>query len=61
MMRLLRLLFGCSHGHTTWPQTPKRRPGIPDSERRGTYVVCLDCNKSLAYDWKDMKIGREIR
>jgi hypothetical protein len=22
----------------------------------GTYVVCLDCGKEFAYDWKQMKI-----
>ena len=22
----------------------------------GTYVVCLDCGKEFAYDWKEMKI-----
>ena len=22
----------------------------------GTYVVCLDCGKEFAYDWKEMKV-----
>lgn len=22
----------------------------------GTYVVCLDCGKEFAYDWKQMKV-----
>ena len=22
----------------------------------GTYVVCLDCGKELAYDWKEMRV-----
>jgi len=24
--------------------------------RLGTYVVCLDCGKELAYDWQQMRI-----
>ena len=26
--------------------------------RSGTYVVCLDCGKEFAYDWKDMRVGQ---
>lgn len=22
----------------------------------GTYVVCLDCGKEFAYDWKEMRV-----
>ena len=24
--------------------------------RVGTYVVCLDCGKELAYDWQQMRV-----
>ncbi|HWR16758.1 MAG TPA: hypothetical protein VN577_18170 [Terriglobales bacterium] len=22
----------------------------------GTYIVCLDCGKEFAYDWKEMRV-----
>lgn len=54
---LLDLVFGCSHRNYSFPITSKR------GERRsaaasvtGTYVVCLDCGKEFAYDWKQMKV-----
>jgi hypothetical protein len=25
------------------------------------YVACLDCGQELAYDWKSMRLGEEIR
>jgi hypothetical protein len=57
---LFNTFFGCSHQHTTFPQTPHRStphlqaPGAP---RSGTYVVCLDCGKEFAYDWEGMRLG----
>jgi hypothetical protein len=54
---LFNLLFGCSHLHTTFPQSIKR------GQRRtraayltGTYVVCLKCGREFAYDWDEMRI-----
>ena len=35
-------------------RTGKRR--IAAASLTGTYVVCLDCGKELAYDWQAMKI-----
>jgi hypothetical protein len=58
---LLNAMFGCSHRKTTFPITPARRAQMaPDSPRRGTYVVCLDCGKEFDYDWKDMKISAAV-
>jgi hypothetical protein len=54
-MRLLALLFGCSHPRTTFPITPGRR-----GFRTGTYVVCLDCGKEFHYFWPEMKRGSEL-
>lgn len=58
-MSLLEAVFGCSHKRCSFPITAK------NSQRRsaaasitGTYVVCLDCGKEFAYDWKEMKIVR---
>lgn len=54
---LLNLLFHCGHRHLTRPFTPVSQQGVP---RRETYVVCLDCTKQFAYDWKEMRIGEAI-
>ena len=54
---VLNLLFHCGHRHLTRPFTPIRKQGVPQGE---TYVVCLDCTKQFAYDWKEMRIGKVI-
>ncbi len=51
MAYLLDVLFGCSHKNYTFPITMRGGRGAPR-----TYVVCLDCGKEFAYDWKEMKI-----
>ena len=51
------LLFGCWHKHYSFPITTRpgqRRSGAAITT--GTYVVCLDCGKEFAYDWKQMKV-----
>lgn len=51
------LLFGCSHKNYSFPMTTRpgqRRSGA--ALATGTYVVCLDCGKEFAYDWKQMKV-----
>ncbi len=53
MAYLLDVLFGCSHKNYTFPITIRGRSGASASR---TYVVCLDCGKEFAYDWKEMKI-----
>ena len=52
-------LFGCSHARTTFPLTPRRTKGLI-GPRTGTYVVCLDCGREFAYDWKSMTVGAPI-
>jgi hypothetical protein len=54
---VLNLLFHCAHRHLTRPFTPSGKQGAPHGE---TYVVCLDCTKQFAYDWKEMRIGAAI-
>jgi hypothetical protein len=56
---LLNALFSCSHQRTTFPQTPARTSAYqaPGAMRNGTYIVCLDCGKEFAYDWKSMQVG----
>jgi hypothetical protein len=57
MSKLLDVLFGCSHKRYTFPITV--RPGqrrLNSPSLRGTYVVCLDCGKEFAYDWREMRV-----
>ena len=54
---LMDLLFGCTHRRYTFPMTAKPGKPRPDvASVTGTYVVCLDCGKEFAYDWKQMKV-----
>jgi len=57
MLGLLDFLFGCYHKNFSFPITKKRGQRLsPAASVTGTYVVCLDCGKEFAYDWKEMKI-----
>ncbi|MGA2273258.1 MAG: hypothetical protein ABSH00_06865 [Bryobacteraceae bacterium] len=43
--------------------TPGRRNGamtMKNATHLGTYVVCLDCGKEFAYDWRTMRVGNPI-
>jgi predicted transcriptional regulator len=60
---LVNTLFGCAHSRTTFPMTPGRRNGVVTTKSAthlGTYVVCLDCGKEFAYDWRTMRVGHPI-
>lgn len=57
ILNLFDMLFGCWHKNYSFPITAraeKRR--TPAASVTGTYVVCLDCGKEFAYDWKAMKL-----
>jgi len=54
--RILDLLFGCTHGHISFPITIKKGARSRAAFPTGTYVVCLDCGKEMPYDWKQMRI-----
>ena len=56
LSQVLEALFGCGHKHYTFPITVKKGRRSPAAFPTGTYVVCLDCGKEFAYDWKQMKI-----
>jgi len=47
------MIFGCSHRRVSFPQT---RRGASSA----TYIACLECGKEFAYDWKNMRVGREV-
>jgi hypothetical protein len=54
---LLDVFFGCWHKNYSFPITVKpgqRRSGA--ASVTGTYVVCLECGKEFAYDWRTMKV-----
>jgi hypothetical protein len=55
--KLLNVLFGCWHNNLSFPLTV--RTGSRRSAAAcltGTYVVCLDCGKEFAYNWREMRI-----
>ena len=55
--RLLDALFGCWHSNLSFPLTVRsgsRR--VAAATLTGTYVVCLDCGKEFAYNWREMRI-----
>ena len=54
---ILNLMFRCAHRRLTRPLTPVTKAGVPHGE---TYVVCLDCGKQFAYDFKEMRVGHAI-
>ena len=56
--RILDMLFGCTHSRFSFPITIKKGARSRAAFPTGTYVVCLDCGKEMAYDWKQMKIVR---
>jgi len=55
--RLWDMLFGCTHRNYSFPISSKSvQNRAPAARETGTYVVCLNCGKELAYDWNTMKI-----
>ena len=56
LSRLFDGLFGCWHTRYSFPITVKKGRRSPAAFATGTYVVCLDCGKEFAYDWKQMRI-----
>jgi hypothetical protein len=59
---LVSSLFGCSHRRTTFPITRGRKlfGAHATAGTNRTYVVCLDCGKEFAYDWKSMTVGEAV-
>ena len=55
--RLMETVFGCWHSHYSFPMTVRAGSRRNQAAARlGTYVVCLDCGKELAYDWQQMRV-----
>lgn len=54
-------LFGCWHSHLSFPMTV--RSGVRRNNAAmatGTYVVCLECGKEFAYDWREMRVIEDV-
>ncbi|MFB3917389.1 MAG: hypothetical protein ACE14M_11710 [Terriglobales bacterium] len=57
LAQIIDVLFGCTHERYTFPMTAKSGARRSDAATlTGTYVVCLDCGKEFAYDWREMKV-----
>jgi len=54
--KLIDAMFGCRHGHYSFPITVRAGSRRTPAARTGTYVVCLDCGREFRYDWQEMKI-----
>jgi hypothetical protein len=55
--RLMDTIFGCWHSRYSFPITVRAGSRRNQAAARlGTYVVCLDCGKELAYDWQQMRV-----
>jgi predicted protein tyrosine phosphatase len=55
--KIFDAFFGCWHNNLSFPLTARsgsRRSAA--ASLTGTYVVCLDCGREFAYDWREMKI-----
>jgi hypothetical protein len=55
--KLIDAMFGCWHSRYSFPMTARAGSRRNQAAARlGTYVVCLDCGKELAYDWQEMRV-----
>jgi hypothetical protein len=57
--KLFDAVFGCHHGHYSFPITVRHssiKTDVPAASLTGTYVACLDCGRELPYDWRQMKV-----
>ena len=53
------LVFGCHHANYSFPISGKPSRRSSAASETGAYVVCLDCGKEFAYDWRQMKIVKQ--
>jgi hypothetical protein len=62
MQRLFDCLFSCRHKRLSFPQSPRKgQRRCAAAMTTGTYVVCLDCGKEFAYDWREMRVMPDER
>jgi hypothetical protein len=58
---LWNLVFGCHHSNYSFPMSGKPGRRSSAAAETGAYVVCLDCGKEFAYDWREMKVLKQQR
>lgn len=56
MDSLLSIVGRCPHDRYSWPQTIKT-----GKDKGKTTVSCLDCGKTLPYDWEGLGKEEEIK
>jgi len=65
-VKIFDALFGCWHKNMSFPLSARqgqRQRRSQAATQTGTYVVCLDCGREFAYDWKTMRVvasGRAV-
>jgi hypothetical protein len=63
-VKIFDALFGCWHKNMSFPLSAKQgQRRSQAATQTGTYVVCLDCGREFAYDWKTMQVvssGRAV-
>ena len=60
MVELADRMFGCRHRKTTMPMTlrpDEAGSGADGMLKPGTYIVCLECGRRLAYDMSGLGVG----
>jgi hypothetical protein len=56
-VKIFDALFGCWHKNMSFPLSAKQgQRRSRAATQTGTYVVCLDCGREFAYDWKTMRV-----
>jgi hypothetical protein len=53
------LVFGCHHTNYSFPISGKPGRRSSAAAETGAYVVCLNCGKEFAYDWRQMKVVKQ--
>lgn len=60
LQEFMEVVFGCWHRNYSFPITIKTRRAARSGATAGTYVVCLDCGRELAYDWSRMRLADRV-
>jgi hypothetical protein len=56
-VKIFDALFGCWHKNMSFPLSARQgQRRSQAATQTGTYVVCLDCGREFAYDWKTMRV-----
>jgi len=56
LAKVFDAVFGCRHSQYSFPMTIRGARRNSAAATTGTYVVCMECGKEMAYDWQNMKV-----